>query len=467
MSVPRVLELYFLPACLLNATLPEPLPARMFVQYTVQVPPALLVDGDPLEPFDEEQHVGSLSIALPDGERLTVARLKEHWPFEGPFHFRARITPATEPENFVWMDLINDAAFVPLAEGVATIKALPLFDLPNPNAQSTSNCDFTWTPAQYSAWVLKRSAQQGDEPFSLVKYPMDGASSSSSALASASSFFGSLFGGASSGAGAAPSTPQPSTPQPSGPGGAGTSSPSTRQQGGAADGGGGEFWGNGGAGNARARAGSSSNTYRAGAPSSSRDDHGIDDDRTAHGDGDDGYQDQRDHEDGGRADYSDSGSPHQRYQQNDGDNGDGTPYDVDADDLRPYPSGPAAGIAVAAGSPEDAVAAAAAAAAAAAEKARETLSAAGSVFRGFLSKAAKGLEKAANSAASKLEAAQAGMERRIAVAAGAVDVQDQAAPTAVAGATAAGGGRRSSTDAAANQPQGRGGHQQGQVDPFA
>lgn len=128
------------------------------VHYTIALPST--------EPTVEPSGVFEVDV---DG-KLTVGSLRESWPFEGPFHFRARV--ATPDGSYVFLDLpSSDASVVPPLGDVYVIRALPLFDVAQP-ASAHDATDFELLPAQYDALVRRRNAVRGDEPFSIERNPI-------------------------------------------------------------------------------------------------------------------------------------------------------------------------------------------------------------------------------------------------------------------------------------------------------
>ena len=71
---------------------------------------------------------GVLRVEPVADEPLCLLHVCEQFPFEGKFHFRAKVQPRGRP--FVWLDLREPQERVPLVEkNVAVVKATPMFDL--------------------------------------------------------------------------------------------------------------------------------------------------------------------------------------------------------------------------------------------------------------------------------------------------------------------------------------------------
>lgn len=89
------------------------------------------------------------------GETVSLSALRAAFPFEGAFHYRARLNV---PEGeYVWIDLTTGDETVPLSDsGVGIIRALPLFDVA-PLAGAAG--EFDALPAQYEAWRQRRSEE--------------------------------------------------------------------------------------------------------------------------------------------------------------------------------------------------------------------------------------------------------------------------------------------------------------------
>lgn len=104
------------------------------------------------EPLDEV--AGSVDIPIPEGGRLDVQTLRKWWPYEGKFYFRAQVMP--KDGQYVWFDLTDDA-FVPLRDGVAIIRALPLFTIQQSEEPAL-------VPAQHEAWKRQKIQQLGAAP---------------------------------------------------------------------------------------------------------------------------------------------------------------------------------------------------------------------------------------------------------------------------------------------------------------
>ena len=126
----------------------------MIVNYVIALP----------SPEPIEEPCGCFEVG--DG-KLSVAMLKDAWPFEGPFHFRAKYS--TPDGGFVWLDLPGDESIIPgSAEGQCWVRALPLFDVMQP-AQGDAS-DFELLPQQYEA--LRSQRVRGSEPWSAERYPI-------------------------------------------------------------------------------------------------------------------------------------------------------------------------------------------------------------------------------------------------------------------------------------------------------
>ena len=117
----------------------------MLVRYTVPLPG----DSIPCEGLFELDVEG----------KLTVRILREAWPYEGLFHFRAHVPTA---DGYVYLDLVTDEAAVPvLPDGTAWVRALPLFHV----GSATDEGAFDMTPEQYENDVHKRLADLSLDAF--------------------------------------------------------------------------------------------------------------------------------------------------------------------------------------------------------------------------------------------------------------------------------------------------------------
>lgn len=146
------------------------------------------------------------------GEKLTLKTLKQYWPYEGNFHFRAQVIPASEPNNYVWMDLVNEEAYIPPLPVssvtslfssssspssppsasssspppplIAVIRAIPLFPLSDAyNDTRVTNDDYSLSPIQYDQWKRQynnSTTTHHSQPYDIQKYPLTVSTSSTS-----------------------------------------------------------------------------------------------------------------------------------------------------------------------------------------------------------------------------------------------------------------------------------------------
>jgi hypothetical protein len=115
----------------------------MLVQYAIQIP------GD--EPAVETGSFDAPSVGPSD--TMTLSLLKQLWPFAGNFHFRVRVI--LPPQEFEWQDLVADDNTLPSQNGVAVVRALPLFSV---SMQPTN--DFTLSPVEYEAWLHENARRR-------------------------------------------------------------------------------------------------------------------------------------------------------------------------------------------------------------------------------------------------------------------------------------------------------------------
>lgn len=122
------------------------------VVYEVQVPGASSGSVEPI----------SGAFVLPSGaSSVTLRELKASWPFEGSFRFRAKLVVPENEGGFLWLDLLDEDETAPLENGVATIRALPLFPVASTvgavllESEASEN-DFNLTPQQYDQWRTSR-----------------------------------------------------------------------------------------------------------------------------------------------------------------------------------------------------------------------------------------------------------------------------------------------------------------------
>eukprot|EP01138_Halocafeteria_seosinensis_P005864 gb/GECG01005994.1/.p1 GENE.gb/GECG01005994.1/~~gb/GECG01005994.1/.p1 ORF type:complete len:458 (+),score=61.15 gb/GECG01005994.1/:1-1374(+) len=85
----------------------------------------------------------------PPQGRITLKDLKDNFPFEGQFHFRARIYTQKQ-KQLVWLDLCRDGETVPLSgENHALIKVLPLYEVEDDSQGNVES--FPYTPEEWKA----------------------------------------------------------------------------------------------------------------------------------------------------------------------------------------------------------------------------------------------------------------------------------------------------------------------------
>lgn len=86
---------------------------------------------------------GLMRVPVAREDRLRLRHIWEAFPFEGQFHFRAKLTRGDAP--FVWLDLKDGEDRVPLVQdGAAVIKVTPLFDVQDAIEKSAPKVE--WTP---------------------------------------------------------------------------------------------------------------------------------------------------------------------------------------------------------------------------------------------------------------------------------------------------------------------------------
>lgn len=125
--------------------------------YTVQLapPPPSAVSASS-DAGNSAAQCGALRVVV-SGQKLTLRDVAAAWPFEGAFHFRAQLSPPNEPH--VFLDLTEGPSmFVPLlADGSASLRALPLCALGQ--SMRVSGVDggaWAWSAEEYNAWGIER-----------------------------------------------------------------------------------------------------------------------------------------------------------------------------------------------------------------------------------------------------------------------------------------------------------------------
>ena len=136
--------------------------ATYIVRYTVALPGAS--EREELEGCLEVPRLGE------PGDKLTLAAVRGAWPYEGAWHFRAQ---ASTKEGHVYLDLPSDGAVVPLnaADGTATIRALPLFNVTTAEEEGAVEPPFA-SPDAYYAAVKRRREAAGLEPWDPIRFPV-------------------------------------------------------------------------------------------------------------------------------------------------------------------------------------------------------------------------------------------------------------------------------------------------------
>ena len=135
--------------------------AVILCTYTIQFPPpppsALTPPfSDVVDPSSAGALSGALRVCV-SGTKLTLRDVTAAWPFEGAFHFRAQLSPPGEAH--VFLDLVDGlSTLVPLlADGSASIRALPLATLNGiPPAQGEA---WVWSAEDFTRWNVERVAK--------------------------------------------------------------------------------------------------------------------------------------------------------------------------------------------------------------------------------------------------------------------------------------------------------------------
>jgi hypothetical protein len=145
----------------------------MYVHYTVQVPS----DGR-----DGERVPPMASFEIAGASALTLSQLRAWWPFEGDFHFRARMC-GKDGQPYTWLDLTDDGAEVPLVEGAAIVRALPLFNIDVDHGDATAGEHgreeddmplgaFPLSPEQWQDVMAAHARKVAPTPLSLAAFPI-------------------------------------------------------------------------------------------------------------------------------------------------------------------------------------------------------------------------------------------------------------------------------------------------------
>ena len=132
--------------------------------YTIQFPPPPPSALTPTFSDVTDPSAGALSGALRvcvSGTKLTLRDVTAAWPFEGAFHFRAQLSPPGEAH--VFLDLVDGlSTLVPLlADGSASIRALPLATLNGLPLQAAQGGGETWvwSAEDFTRWNVDRAAK--------------------------------------------------------------------------------------------------------------------------------------------------------------------------------------------------------------------------------------------------------------------------------------------------------------------
>lgn len=127
----------------------------------------------------ERTDVVAGSFTTTADEPCTLVTVRKHFPYRGPFFFRAKVRCAALSEALpwktVWMDQTSDADPIPTFDhDVVILKALPLFDTSLPDVDGGDarvGADaFSWTAQQYLDWMESRGSRE--EGWSVDKYPV-------------------------------------------------------------------------------------------------------------------------------------------------------------------------------------------------------------------------------------------------------------------------------------------------------
>jgi len=92
------------------------------------------------------------------GDEVPLSSLRAAFPFEGSFQFRARLAVPEADGGYVWLDLVDDHETAPLTDGVAMIRAIPLFPVVA-SEEDMAASDFDLDPEAFDAWRRQRAQQ--------------------------------------------------------------------------------------------------------------------------------------------------------------------------------------------------------------------------------------------------------------------------------------------------------------------